>query len=313
MLAWLERQPGDSWQDRWFASGADAEGNIAWRRLPAGWLAETGRRTPDSEGARLTLSRGMSLLVCGDLIRPSLGWLMTPGTPRDVVTEIARPRDPDGFAKLDAICRDADVNVHTSKLALRRVASIVAARGGMVADIVIGDCLELLRVAEDQAFGRPASSPYFYQLLRAAGVFAGTGPTVRGLRTQGQLGCEQLIDRYSIKRRPVRDLLVDYLRERQTGLDYASLHKLSYTLGRLFWRPGRPSPRDRLAAPASRRRVGLETASGLQDRPPHDRRADHRGVRAAGQRRRSFDDGAGFLSGPEPMGQPTTRPGAGHG
>jgi hypothetical protein len=34
----------------------------------------------------------------------------------------------------------------------------------------------------------------------------------------------------------VRDLLVDYLRERQPGVDYATLHKLSYTLGRLFWR-----------------------------------------------------------------------------
>lgn len=29
---------------------------------------------------------------------------------------------------------------------------------------------------------------------------------------------------------------MDYLRERQSSLDYASLHKLSYTLGRLFWR-----------------------------------------------------------------------------
>ena len=33
VLDWLEHQPGDSWQDRWLASGADAEGNIAWRRL----------------------------------------------------------------------------------------------------------------------------------------------------------------------------------------------------------------------------------------------------------------------------------------
>jgi len=236
VLAWLEQQPGDTWQDRWLASGADAEGNIAWRRLPAGWLATTGRKSPDSEHGRLNLARGMSLLVCGDVIRPSLGWLMTPGTPRDLATEIARTRDPGGFANLDGICRDAGVNAHTSGLALRRVASIVAAKGGVVADIIIGDCLELLRVAEDQDFGRAASSPYFYQLLRAAGVFAGIGPTVRGLRTQGQLGCEQLIDRYGIECRPVRDLLVDYLRERQPGLDYASLHKLSYTLGRLFWR-----------------------------------------------------------------------------
>jgi hypothetical protein len=106
----------------------------------------------------------------------------------------------------------------------------------VVGDITVGDCLELLRIVDDQQVGRAASSPYFYQLLRAAGVLGGTAPAVRGLRTQGQLGCEQLIDRYGIVCRPVRDLLVDYLRERQPGLDYASLHKLSYTLGRLFWR-----------------------------------------------------------------------------
>ena len=29
---------------------------------------------------------------------------------------------------------------------------------------------------------------------------------------------------------------MDYLRERQPAVDYATLHKLSYTLGRLFWR-----------------------------------------------------------------------------
>jgi Phage integrase family len=236
LLSWLEQQPGDTWQDRWFASGADTEGNIGWRRLPAGWLAVTAPMLADTEHGRLALARGMSLLVCGDVIRPSLGWLMTPATPRAIVTEIGAARDPRGFANLAAIGQSSSVSVHTTELALRRVASIVAAKGGMVGDITVGDCLELLRIADDQQVGRTASSPYFYQLLRAAGVFTGTAPAVRGLRTQGQLGCEQLIYRYGIACRPVRDLLVDYLRERQPGLDYASLHKLSYVLGRLFWR-----------------------------------------------------------------------------
>jgi hypothetical protein len=236
VLDWLEQQPGDSWQDRWLASGADAEGNIAWRRLPTDGLAMTGPGRAGGEHGRLALARGLSLLVVGDVIRPSLGWLMTPGTPRDLVTEIARGRDPAGFTRLVALCESAGVNAHTSQLALRRIATIVAAKGGGVSDIVVGDCLELLRVAEDLHAGPAASSPYFYQLLRVAGVFGQDTPTVRGLKTQGQLSCEQLIDRYRIACRPVRDLLVDYLRERQPGIDYASLHKLSYTLGRLFWR-----------------------------------------------------------------------------
>ena len=35
VLDWLEDQPGDSWQDRWLASGADSAGR-GWRDVPAG-------------------------------------------------------------------------------------------------------------------------------------------------------------------------------------------------------------------------------------------------------------------------------------
>ena len=34
LLDWLEDQPGDSWQDRWLASGADSAGQ-EWRTVPA--------------------------------------------------------------------------------------------------------------------------------------------------------------------------------------------------------------------------------------------------------------------------------------
>ncbi len=69
MLDWLELQPGDSWQGRWLASGADAEGNIAWRRLPTAVRAATGRGRADTEHGRLALARGVSLLVAGDVRR----------------------------------------------------------------------------------------------------------------------------------------------------------------------------------------------------------------------------------------------------
>lgn len=37
LLDWLGAQPGESWQDRWLASGADAAG-AAWRQVPLRWL-----------------------------------------------------------------------------------------------------------------------------------------------------------------------------------------------------------------------------------------------------------------------------------
>ena len=42
---------------------------------------------------------------------------------------------------------------------------------------------------------------------------------------RGQASCEQLIDRYRIACRPVRDVLVDYLRERQPAVDFSTLQR----------------------------------------------------------------------------------------
>jgi integrase len=57
-----------------------------------------------------------------------------------------------------------------------------------------------------------------------------------GAQFAGQLTAEQLIDRYGIACRPVRDLLAGYLRERQPGIDYNSLLKLATALVPCFWK-----------------------------------------------------------------------------
>ena len=236
VLDWLERQPGDSWQDRWLASAADTHGNLAWRRLPMHGHVGIPDGAADSEHIGLNIARAMSVLVCVDVLRPSLSWLLTPATPAGLVTDLTRGRDPEGFARLAEVCRADGSSAQVMRVALRRIAVILAAKGGGVGDITVGDCVQLLHMLEEHHAAPGARSPYFYQVLNTAGVFSADAPTVRGLRTQGQLSCEQLIDRYCIACRPVRDLLVDYLRERQPGVDYATLHKLSYGLGRLFWR-----------------------------------------------------------------------------
>src|SRR6266699_2800002 len=70
------------------------------------------------------------------------------------------------------------------------------------------------------------------QEYRLPGRCGGTG---RHLRPHEQPSCEQLIDRYKIACRPVRDVLVDYLRERQPSVDFSSLQRFAYLLGKLFW------------------------------------------------------------------------------
>jgi len=234
LLDWLEQQPDGCWQQRWASSGADAAGNLAWREIPTRWLRAAGKGHQDPKADYVMFSTGLYLMICGDAIRPSLSWLLTPGTPRLLVTEMARSRDPAGFAELAASLQDDPASANTRKQALRSIAVILAAKGGMIADITVGDCLELAQIPVS-AGGRVRSLA-FYQMLQSAGVLDEAAPlTARVFTAGGQLSAAQLIDRYHLACQPVRDLLVDYLRERQVTVDYTTLQALAGMLGRLFW------------------------------------------------------------------------------
>ena len=243
-LDWLADQPGDSWQQRWDASGAEAApGTTAWRSVVMDWIRSNGIGL--AEQSYLNLGSALRILICADVIRPSLRWLTTPNTVRFLATDMARVRDPGGFAELSTLIeRGTERSLVEAAPATRvevlcRVATIMAAKGGGIGDIVVGDCLELLDYVSEKGIGnrRNRNNLSFYQALHALGVFPDHAPrTVRVFRTRGQVPIEELVDRYQIACRPVRDLLVDYLRERQVGMDYASLRHLAYQLGRLFWK-----------------------------------------------------------------------------
>jgi hypothetical protein len=232
VLDWLQTQPGQTWQQRWIASGADAERAADWRRLVAG--AQT---IANPKRAYADLGPGLLTLICGDVIRPSLGWLLTSPSPRKLPASLALTRDPGGFARLEQLCQQAAVSIGTARPALDRVAAIVAAKGGTIGEITVGDCLQLLQISVASFRDGHYNSPFFYQLLHSMGIFdPAAPPTIRVFTARGQLSAEQLVDRYHIACRPVRDLLVDYLRERQTRLDYSTLQALSATLASLLWR-----------------------------------------------------------------------------
>jgi len=226
-VAWLGAMPGSSWQQRWAASGAEQAAD--WRGLAA------------SEDAKLAarLGPGLLVLVCADVIRPSLDWLLAfDPVRRGLAVEMGRTRDPDSFAAFARSCRSGTVGVQAAQQALTRIAVIMAAKGGWAADVTVGDCVELLDTAARlrAAHGGPTSSPLFYQLLHAHGCLGEDAPAaVRVFSGRGQPTCEELIDRYRIACRPIRDVLVDYLCEQQPTLDFSSLQRLAYLLGKLFW------------------------------------------------------------------------------
>ncbi len=237
VLNWLQTHPGDSWQQRWLASGA--EDQTDWRDLVT--AAAAGRsRARTATGTHLPhLSPGLLVLICADVIRPGMGWLLrfAPAR-RGLATEMARTRDPAVFAALAESCTQGRVGLQSGQQALTRVAVILAAKGGPVAAIRVGDCVELLQITAGMRATSEghAHSPLFYHLLRSHGVLGEDAPAaIEMFSGRGQPTCEQLIDRYKIACRPVRDVLVDYLRERQPSVDFSSLQRFAYLLGKLFW------------------------------------------------------------------------------
>jgi integrase len=275
LLDWLDSQPGDTWQDRWLASGADAAGS-SWRQVTAAWLHDHGHH---SKHRQEVMTRVLVLAIGADLIRPSPSWLAEANFRKGIlVNALAQFRDPEGFRRLRAACSaDPAVSESAAGRAVYRTALIVAAKGGAVGDITTGDVLEVLE-AEAGAHGTAVGATHlFYRVLHGMGVFGPGAPTtLRELRTSGQRTPAELIDRYQLACRPVRDLLVEYLQERQPALDYTSLESLANMLGKSFWadlerhHPGIASlrlPPDVAAAWKQRLRTVTRTVRGPGGKP----------------------------------------------
>jgi integrase len=184
------------------------------------------------------MAAGLHVAISADLVRPSLAWLLSRAIGQGVLVRVLSAwRDATGFARLRAHCDlDHEVSGPATTRVLHRSALIMAAKGGPVSEVTVGDVVELLD-AEAALHGKTGDgSTLFYRVLREMGVLgAGAPPTLRHLRTIGPRTPEQMIDRYGLACRPVRDLLVDYLKERQPALDHNSLRYLATRLGRLFW------------------------------------------------------------------------------
>lgn len=226
LLGWLDGFTGDSWQQRWLASSANDAGK-AWTDLvlPGG---------PPGPDARAQLTGAVGRLILLEAIRPSYAWLyQAPSGP--LYAQVRDRRDPGGFAALNRLCEaTARFTVGDRQLAYTQLARILVHNGGQLADITVPDCVEAYRA---QTGYSSRNHSHWYQLLRQAGILpADSPPTIYAASRRGQLSVEELVDGYEIACRPVRDLFVDYLHERQPGMDYTSLRQLIAKLILLFWR-----------------------------------------------------------------------------
>lgn len=231
LLRWLQEFPGESWQERWLASGAHGLG-AEWMQLPRGWLSSHGRspRTQD-------LHSGLIMLYCADVIRPDLGWLMIQRRSHNWRKAIVAHRDPMGFARLHEHVNPVSWSSRNGDWTRTQIATLLVAKGGLVADITVGDCLELRATEAQVLSGSGHSRSLFYSWLRDLGNFPDNAPPTLAYVTRfvGQATPAQLVERYGLQCAPIRNLIIDYLAERQPALDHNTLRSMALILARNFW------------------------------------------------------------------------------
>jgi integrase len=218
-LDWLEGFPGDSWQDRWLLSGSDGKGRM-WG--PGGLTPRWRNR----------LTSGTGRLIVLRAVRPGYAWLSASRL-LGVYDSYRRHNQDGAFAELTRLAARDGLCEHEAE-ALNALTRMVIVTGKDLRSLAPGDFADY--VAARRACGAKAASlPLAYQLLHAIGGLPGAPPTWQQASSRGQLTVAELVDRYLIACRPVRDVLVHYLTERSAALDFGSLVNQAQMLASLFW------------------------------------------------------------------------------
>lgn len=225
VLEMLIRYPGETWEERWLASGCDA--------APNSWVHHHSLPTAPFWSSALA---AMNPLLQLRVLRPSYSWLLN--THRVInlraFLDINSDSDLERLRSLPAYVNNVPRYQVDSERALARI----MIRTGKRIDQLTGD--DLLYYADVvKTSGRTRREHLLWELLVELGPLAGEAPTLRATWSargnSRQHSTATLVDRYGIPPSGVRDLLVNYLNEVRVSMDYSSLEGLAYRLARLFW------------------------------------------------------------------------------
>jgi integrase len=219
-LRYLAEFPGATWQGRWVASGLD-RGGVPWPHEA-------------DHSRRLRLFKGARTLICLGVIQPDYPWLLD-NSFGWLYSEYRDVHNLDAFTKLETELRAARVHEQVVDAAMVAATRICIYAGKTTPDDITAQHIirldGIVRTTRGQP--RPAHEA-LWRVLHARGQI--TGPTtLRANFMRGQLTIEQLVDRYELRCKPIRDLIVDYMNERAAALDYESLSHISFWLAKMFW------------------------------------------------------------------------------
>jgi site-specific recombinase XerC len=227
LLEHLAGFDGETWQQRWHASGLNGRGRPV-RDLVAG------------DGHRAELTQAFEALCCLRIVEPSLEAFRSNNFKDFPQAFRVAQADPvlDGFfAAVDAM----DASRHFKRRAVFDVCCALVTQGIAFGDLTPEAFLHYARATRDAGLSAYSYATYVghlaWQVLRETGHFPRSTPaTLRAALRARQLSPTELVDQYQLHNTAVRDLLVDYLTRRGHDLDYSSLSSLATTLALTFWK-----------------------------------------------------------------------------
>ncbi|MFD6550474.1 tyrosine-type recombinase/integrase [Streptomyces sp. NPDC058398] len=229
----LAKMPGDTWQERWEASGFDDE--------DATPVSVLGRPGVGYDGSNLTSALRMAFAA--RVIQPSLS-----GFRANKFIDYAEPfRQAQKDRQLDAFFERVDAQRHlTSPHRLRAKFDLTCAltTQGIALEHLTPSALLHYSLENKRlglTHGANKNNTRFaalaaWDVLHNMGHFPpGTAPTLRTFIYDGQRSVEELVDLYDIKNAEVRQLLIGYLVRRKSDTDYVTLQGLARHLAGHFW------------------------------------------------------------------------------
>ncbi|MFE2263549.1 tyrosine-type recombinase/integrase [Streptomyces griseosporeus] len=225
--------PGDSWQERWEASG--------FNDVNAQSVTILGR--PEVRYHSSCLTSALKMAFSLRIIQPSVS-----GFRANKFTDYAEPfriiqRDP----QLDEFFKTVDAQPHLHLVHRQRAKfdlTCALTTQGIALEHLTPSALLHYSLENKQlglTHGANNDTTRFaalgaWEILHRMGHFPpGTAPTLRTFIYNGQYTIEELVDRYGIRNAGVRQLLIDYLIRRRADTDYITIEALSRNLASLFW------------------------------------------------------------------------------
>lgn len=224
VLDWLLTFPGGGWRDRWVAAAGDTD--------PLGCLPErqqNDHRSPKT--VRTTVIQGVRTLIVARVILPGYAYFSLKSK---AYQQIIDQQDPSLVVRMKAFAIQIESSEHEQADAWRMLGRILLHTGKDLTAVSAEDIFELrAHNQNDLRFGTPALG-LIWKLLSSVAILP-EGSTLRDALRLGQRTPAELVDRYGIAPGPVRDLLVRYLEERKTSVDYTTMKSVARMLAGNFW------------------------------------------------------------------------------